>query len=110
MRAITLLLCDNRQPLTTTPLSADSLPALALKRHRMRKYAADEEIRLEGEVLIELEKGIDFDFLIDRTIHQIAQHDADVVICPDLRSLHEAGLLPALEARLPEHTTLLMPV
>jgi hypothetical protein len=99
--AITLLLCDNRQPLEPPAVSADSIIALPLKRERMRNFATVKDIELDGEVVVELEKGIDLEFVVQSTVHKLQlMGDATNVLCPDSASLRDAGILQALEIQL----------
>lgn len=98
--AITLLLCDNRQPLDAPILSSDSIVGLPMKRERMRNFAAVHDIQIDAEIVLELEKGVDMEFVVDAAVEKVQSIGAAKILCPDAHGLNDAGILQALETRL----------
>lgn len=104
--AVLLLLCDSRKPLlpldceSPETLDANSVFALPRKREMLRTYSMKHDIDIEGEVIIELELGVDMQFLIDSTIAKIMKFDCDSVLSVDGAGLAEAGLFHVLSNNL----------
>ncbi len=104
--AVLLLLCDSRKllrpldPASPETLDANSVFALPRKRELLRGYAKKHAINIEGEVIVELELGVDMQFLIDATLPKIMRFDCDSVLSVDSSGLAEAGILHVLANNL----------
>jgi hypothetical protein len=108
-KAVLLLLCDNRSPWPSPQeiaqgrtLSPDSVAALPLKRDNLRRFANLAHFSIEGEVIMELEKATDMEFVVNATVHKLSQSSGEKVICGDRASLEEAGIYSVLQRRLQE--------
>jgi hypothetical protein len=106
-KAVLLLLCDNRSSwpspqeiVAGATLSPDSVAALPLKRDHLRKFADQSHLSVEGEVILELEKATDMEFVVNATVQKLSQSNGEKVICGDRSSLEEAGIFGVLQRRL----------
>ncbi len=105
-QTVLLLLCDSRKPLgpvdinSPAALDPNAVFALPSKRELLRVYARKHEISIEGEVIVELELGVDMQFLIDSAIAKIVGFDCDSVLSVDCPGLEEAGVLHVLSNNL----------
>jgi hypothetical protein len=109
-KAVLLLLCDNRSPWPSpqeiqagATLSPDSVAALPLKRDHLRRYANLAHMAIEGEVLVELEKSSNMEFIVNATVNKLRQSNDATILCADRRALEEAGIYTVLQNRLEEH-------
>lgn len=98
-----LIFADSRTPMPDaeavargTVLSTDSIVGIPLKREALHRWAAENGIDLDGESVIEIERGVDPDFLIDATIQRLRQHDALHVLTLDGGLLDELSIGEAL--------------
>lgn len=98
-----LIFVDSRVPLPDaeavargTVLSTDAIVGIPLKREALHRWAAENGIELDGESVIEIEPGVDPDFLIDATIQRLRQHDALHVLTLDGGLLDELSIGEAL--------------
>jgi hypothetical protein len=102
---IMLMLCDSRAPLSTAALGGEvigpnSVFALPEKRHRLRQHSAGRSI--VGEVIIELERDSNLEFLVEAAVHQAYLTGGDTVVCLDRAGLDEVGIYDLLALRLAE--------
>jgi hypothetical protein len=100
-----LTLCDSRVPLPdgefdSEAIGWDSVVTLPTKRQALRKFAAASGVTVEGDVVLELEKDVDLDFVLDAVVHKIWLLAPETVLTLDAAGLREAGLLDVLAKRL----------
>jgi hypothetical protein len=100
-----LTLCDSRVPMPEGEFAPEaiewnSVVTLPTKRQALRKFAAASGVTVEGDVVMELEKDIDLDFVLDAVVHKIWLLAPETVLTMDANGLREAGLLDVLAKRL----------
>lgn len=104
-----VLLCDNRKPMPELtdpvvdkpePLDWDSVVGLPLKRDLLRKFVRLQPVEVVGDVVIELERDSDMEYVVQHAVHHIWCTGARVALTSDGASLADCGLLQALRTRL----------
>jgi hypothetical protein len=103
--------CDSRAAIKTVSLTTIFDPKLVRKLLVLLvRILSVIFSTLSPRVIIELEKGISMNFLIDAAVHKVQAIGAAKIPCPDAAGFNEAGILQSVEYRLAQLGKELTPV